>query len=159
MNNLEHLATKGHVQNGDGGETEPGRFRFRTFLLFLFIAGLCWPVFVITTGSLSALFGEGSVVNAWHLQPRRLILQQFLEAYLYTLLVSVPLALLAVADYRILVHKLKKPKYTGLLWILSGVALTVYLLSYTNQVLLPVLLTAICLFTGYRLFLWLFRMA
>ena len=156
---IVNTAAPADVVDGiDGVGRKPKQYLFRTLLLFICVAVLSWPAFVVVSIVLSTVFGEATVMNAWQLQPKRLLLDQFIAGFYKSLVLTVPVALLAVLDYRIIVRLAKTPRLAGLLWFVCSVALTLIVLQFNSRVVWPVLLTAVSLFCGYRLFLWVFRM-
>lgn len=158
MASLSKAAPPGVKDDMDRVREKPKQYLFRTLLLFVCVAVLSWPAFVVVSVLLSSVFGEGTVMNAWQLQPKRLLLEQFISGFFHSLVLTVPVALIAVLDYRIIVRLAKTPRLAGVLWFVCSVALALYLLQFNTLVIWPVVITAVSLLGGYRLFLWLFRM-
>ena len=65
--------------------------------VFLVLSLLAWPVFVVSALLVSYLAGEGSVINTWHLEPKRNLLAYFIEGYIGSAPFAAALAALAVA--------------------------------------------------------------
>jgi len=133
----------------------------RTVLLFLCVLLLSWPVFGFVVSLFSVWRGEGVLLDSWELEPHRLLLGYFIEGFLRTLTITVPLAMLAVVDYRFFAMRDGLQRFTGLAWfaILGCTSLVIALWLVPDAGLLfPLLVTSVFLLIAYRLFIGLFRM-
>jgi len=136
-------------------------FGVRTVLLFFCVLLLSWPVFGLVASFFSVWHGEAVLLDSWELEPRRLLLQSFIEGYIHTLIVTVPVAALAVVDYKLFARRKGLQRYTGLAWfsVLGCASLVIALwLVPKAGLFLPLLVTSVFLLIGYRLFIGLFRM-
>ena len=89
-----------------------------SIILFMLITAAAWPVFVAVSAALSLWVGEGSVLDAFVEEPKRLLLANFLIGYRSSLIVTIPLGILAVVDYQLFSHH-------RLTWIIAGFSLLV----------------------------------
>jgi len=133
----------------------------RTVMLFLCVLLLSWPVFAVVVSFFSVWQGEAVLLDSWELEPRRLLLEYFIEGYLHTLVVTVPVAALAVVDYKLFARRKGLKRYTGLAWfaILGCASFVIaFWLVPRAGLFLPLFATSVFLLVGYRLFIGLFRM-
>lgn len=131
----------------------------RTVLLFLFMLLACWPAFALVMASWSAWKGESAILDSWQLEPMRLILHYFVQGYIQSLYLALPIAVLSVIDYKLLIELLGKPAISGVLLTLAGISLAVWQLGLDSHLLIPLLLVSLLLLISYRLFIRIFRMA
>ncbi|MBX2837641.1 MAG: hypothetical protein KTR35_12345 [Gammaproteobacteria bacterium] len=89
---------------------------FYCLFLWLLIAAACWPVFCAVSLTMGYLTGEGWVLDALTLEPKRVFLAHFLEGYTKSLIFSIPIGLLAVLDYLLMSR-------TRITWMISGLTL------------------------------------
>jgi len=133
----------------------------RTVLLFLCVLLLSWPIFGFVISFFNVLHGEGALLDSWELEPHRLLLEYFIDGFIRSLVITVPVAVLAVVDYKLFARSNRLHRFTGLLWFAVLACLSVavaFWLVPESGLLLPLLATSFLLLIGYRLFLGLFRM-
>lgn len=87
-------------------------------ILWVLISVLAWPAYVLCSTLLTFHGAEGWQLDAWHLQPRREMLEQFINGYQASAIISIPLGLIAVIDYLLL----SRYKAT---WLLGGILLPI----------------------------------
>lgn len=93
---------------------------FYSLFLWLVVAAAAWPIFCAVSLAVGSFTGEGWVLDAQNLEPKRYIIAHFLEGYKKSILFSVALGFIAVVDYWLLFR-------TRILWIISGIAIPVAL--------------------------------
>jgi len=97
-------------------------------LLWLIVATAAWPAFVLA-GTLLALYtGEARQIDAWALEPRALLLADFLDGWRNSALVSALLGVVAIVDYILLSRYRVTWLIGGILLPLAGsvIAFTLY---------------------------------
>ena len=70
--------------------------------LFAVISASAFGIYVVVAALVGWWFADGAVVYDMSLLPKRLMLEQFLDGYIKSLMVTIPLGLLAVLDYSLL---------------------------------------------------------
>ncbi len=130
----------------------------RLALVFFGITLIAWPIFVVCNVLLSAWGGEGAMLDAYQLEPRRLLAIDFLMGLKQTLPVTLCIGLFAVIDYLLLARVAQLKKAIGLLLITAGTALTLWALQPDTPVLMTTLASAIIIFLIYRIALYILRL-
>ncbi len=110
-------------------------------VLWLLISALAWPAFVASGTVLSFLHKEGWQLDAWHLLPTRELIHYFISGYEQSLIISIPLGLVAVIDYLLLSRYRITWFVGGILLPLSGAVLA-FTLYKQPMVALPTLVLA-----------------
>ncbi len=87
-----------------------------SLLLWVLITAITWPVFVLASSLISYWVGEGAFVDSYNLIPNDALFADFIAGYRGSLIVTVPLGLLAVLDF----HLLSRHRLT---WIIAGFSL------------------------------------
>ena len=145
----------------DRGESASSGYWLRTALLFLCVLLLSWPVFGFVVSLFNVWRGEGVLLDSWELEPHRLLLEYFIEGFIRTLVITAPVAFMAVVDYKLFARRKGLQRFSGLLWFTvlgcASVAIALWLIP-NNGLLLPLLVTSFFLLIGFRLFIGLFRM-
>ncbi len=67
--------------------------------LWILISALAWPVYVLSGTLLAYLQGSGWQLDEWSQIPKRVMLAHFISGYQQSLSITLPLGLIAVADY------------------------------------------------------------
>lgn len=130
----------------------------RSTVLFLSVLLAAWPVFAVCSVLLALWQGEAAILDAWELEPKRLLITQFLSGFTRTLPIALLLATLVLADHFLIVRRLFRPHFCGLLVLTVFGALALWLSSQKAGLMIPLLLTLVIIVVLYRLFASLFRM-
>lgn len=121
-------------------------------LLLIFISLLTWPVFVLSSSALAHFGGDAWQLEAWSQIPKRVLLQHFLEGYKSSLIVALPVGILAVLDYLLMSRLRVTWWFRGILLPLAAFALATGLLQSVSGTLPTLLVTGLLLAVAYRLF-------
>lgn len=113
--------------------------------VFVMLALLVWPVFVLTSLFISYLAGEGSIVNTWYLEPKRNVLAHLLEGYKNSAIIAAIVAIVALLLGA--VHRQYKALRLAVFVILplAGVVLANYFYTDSQSVQLAFISTGVVL--------------
>lgn len=106
--------------------------------LWICISVLTWPAFVFCSTVIANLQGEAWQLDAWNQLPRALIVERFLDDYLKSWPVAIPIGLIAVIDYLLLARYKSTWLVGGILLPLAGATIA-YTLYQEPMSVLPVL--------------------
>ncbi|NND92885.1 MAG: hypothetical protein HKN42_18660 [Granulosicoccus sp.] len=120
-------------------------------VLWIVISGLAWPAFVGSATVLSHLGGEGWQLDAWSQIPKSLLLQHFLDGYRQSLIIALPVGLVAVIDYLLLSRYRITWWLAGILMPVTGAALALYFFTQAANALPTLVLTGVVLAIVHRL--------
>lgn len=127
---------------------------FYILSLWLMVSVLAWPVFVLVSTLLGLHGGEARQINAWSLEPGRVLLADFLAGWRESAIITVPLGCVAVIDYLLLSRYRVTWLVGGILLPVAGavIALTQF---HEPRIALPSLVaTGALLAVCYRLVEW-----
>lgn len=126
--------------------------------LWLLIAAAAWPIFVVANALLSFWFGEGSFLDSMNLEPKRKLLADFIQGYKASLIIAVPLGLLAAIDYLLLARHRITRYLAGISLPIACIALALILYKNSQPALLGLAVTGLGLWLLYRIAGWLYRL-
>ncbi len=119
--------------------------------LWVLISVLAWPGYVLTGTLLSYLQGSGWQLDAWSQIPKRLMLSHFMSGYLQSLSITLPLGLIAVADYLLMSRHRVSWWLAGISLPASGALLALMLFQPAADALPTLVITGVLLAIAYRL--------
>lgn len=120
-------------------------------LLWILISLLVWPTFVVATTLLSYFTSQAWQLDAWTQIPKREILNQFLQGYIHSAIVAVPLGLVAVIDHALLSRYRLTWTFGGILLPVAGAAIAYLFYKQPISALPSLLLTGVLLAVVHRL--------
>jgi len=127
-----------------------GKNLFVSLLILLLIGLAAWPVFVTVNIALGFFLGEGSVIDLWNQEPRRNLVNSFIDGYIASAKFAAALGVVAAIDYLILARSRLTGFFAGISVPLFCVALAYYFYKEPMQVLLSFLVTGFVLWVWYK---------
>ncbi|ASJ70244.1 hypothetical protein [Granulosicoccus antarcticus] len=118
--------------------------------LWVLISALAWPAYVFSSSLLAYLQGDGWQLDAWSQTPKRVMLEHFLNGYQQSLSITLPLGLIAVADYLLMSRKRISWWLAGISLPLTGALLALMLFQQAANALPTLVLTGLLLAIAYR---------
>lgn len=122
-----------------------------SLLLGVLIALAAWPVYVFVNVAINYFSGEASVIDLWVQEPKRNLIQSFVEGYKASAIIAVCLGVVAAADYAIFTSN-------RLLGYIAGITVPAFCIGlafiyHVNpiQVMLGFALTGVLLWVLYKL--------
>ncbi len=136
----------------------PRRSRLSMFPVFLapLIAIATWPVFVACATAIGYVGGEAWQLDAWAEEPKRRLLQFFLDGWTHSIPIAIGVGLLAAVDWLLLARMRYISLIAGILLPIAGAVASFALASFTPwntpMALFPTLVaTGVALAIIYRL--------
>ncbi len=127
-------------------------------MLFLALMLSVWPLFVVCTVLLSMWAGEGSMLDVFQLEPKRLVAFDFIAGFKQSLPLALGLALLAIIDYLLLARLAGFRRLIGLLLLAGSLGITLWMLQGYPTAVVPVVISALVLTLLYRIALFVLRL-
>jgi len=122
---------------------------FISLLIFVLVGLAAWPVFVLVNIALGFVLGEGSVIDMWNQEPKRNLIDSFVEGYISSAFIAAALGVVAALDYLILA----RTKLTG---FFAGISVPIFCIGVAylyyiepTQVLLNFIATGCVLWIWY----------
>ncbi len=119
--------------------------------LWILISALAWPGYVLTGTLLANLQGSGWQLDAWSQIPKRVMLAHFMSGYQLSLSITLPLGLIAVADYMLMSRHRVSWWLAGISLPATGALLALMLFQQTANALPTLVMTGLLLAIAYRL--------
>ncbi len=120
-------------------------------LLVMLLIGLsAWPVFVGVNIALGYFLGEGSVMDLWNQEPKRNLINSFVDGYIASALFAAALGAVAALDYLILARTRLTGYFAGISLPIFCIALAYLFYKEPSQVLLCFIATGFVLWIGYK---------
>lgn len=120
-------------------------------VLWFVISALAWPAYVATCTLLGYVGGEAWQLDAWTQTPKRLMLDYFQTGYVSSLVVTIPLGLVAVIDYLLLSRYRITWWLAGILLPAAGASLALMIFPQAANALPALVLTGVVLAIVHRL--------
>lgn len=121
-----------------------------SLLVFALIGLAAWPIFVIVNIALGFLLGEGSVIDLWNHEPRRNLIESFIDGYKASAIFAATLGVVAAIDYLILAHSRLTGFFAGISLPIFCIALAYLYYKDPMQVLLSFIITGFVLWVWYK---------
>jgi len=126
------------------------RYLTVSLLILLMIGLAAWPVFVVVNLSLSFFLGEGSVIDLWNQEPKRLLINAFIQGYIASATFAAMLGVLAAIDYLVLTRFKLTGYFAGISIPIYCVALAYLYYKSPEQVILNFAITGLVLWVWYK---------
>jgi len=121
-----------------------------SLLIFLLIGLAAWPVFVVVNIALGFFLGEGSVIDLWNQEPKRNLINSFVEGYKASAPFAAALGGVAAIDYLILGRSRLTGFFAGISVPIFCVALAYLYYVQPAQVLLSFIVAGFVLWVWYK---------
>ena len=118
--------------------------------LFGAVASLAWPAFVAVATLIGLAQGEAWQLDAWTLEPKRRLLDRFVDGWIASAPIALGIAALALLDQLLLARWRQTHLAAGLLFPLAGAVAAFALWPVPMDVLPTLAGTGLVLGVGYR---------
>jgi len=126
------------------------RHLFISLLILLLIGLAAWPVFVVVNVALGFFLGEGSVIDLWHQEPKRKLIESFIAGYQASITFAALLGFVAAVDYLILARSRLTGFFAGISVPVFCIGLAYVFYKEPSQVLLSFIVTGFVLWVWYK---------
>ncbi len=123
---------------------------FVSLLIFLLVGLAAWPAFVFANIALGFFLGEGSVIDLWNQEPKRKLVDSFIEGYISSALIAAALGTVAALDYLILARSRLTGFFAGISVPIFCIALAYLFYVDPAQVVLGFIATGFVLWIWYK---------
>lgn len=124
---------------------------FYLLSLWILISALAWPAYVLSGSLLAYSHGDGWQLDAWNQIPKRVMLAHFMRGYQQSLSFTLPLGLIAVADYLLMSRHRVSRWLAGISLPTTGALLALMIFQQAADALPTLVLTGLLLAVAYRL--------
>lgn len=123
---------------------------FISLLLWLLIAACAWPAYVAANLGISFFQGEGSIIDAWLLEPKRKLLNEFINGYIQSAAIAALIGLVAVVDFQLFARHRLTGYIAGVLLPIACVVLAFLYFANPGSVVPGFAITGILLWFIYK---------
>jgi len=121
-----------------------------SILLWLLVAACAWPAFVAANGIISYFNGEGSVLDLWTQEPKRKLVDEFINGYKASAIIAALIGFIAVVDYQLLSRSRLTGFIAGILLPIACIAIAFIYYSEPGYMLPAMALMGFLLWIVYK---------
>jgi len=122
-----------------------------SLLIAIVIGASAWPIFASVNVVIGYFIGEGSIIDLWMLEPKRKLIDSFIEGYIGSAKIAGLLGLVAAIDYLILARFKLTGYFAGIGVPAFCIAIAFHFYKVPSQVMLGFGITAFILWIIYKL--------